>query len=200
MKRVVSSTLATETQRLLNGLGHAEWIAHLAEMLCSSFAVDQRSEALRRIRQQSVVDAQSLYDHLVSLFSPSSVHDTKCFFDLVIAKQCMTRVEATIRWLLQTDSKPTRLQKIRQMRWIRCACVSEKVSNSYHQNKPCCFEQPKKENGENFNVSQTVANTPSSSSPSSQASSHNRVSTSVCQLLLCLKTSLTISDCSVRKY
>ena len=32
MRRVVGSTLAAETQSLLNGLGHAEWIAaHFAE-------------------------------------------------------------------------------------------------------------------------------------------------------------------------
>ena len=42
MKGVVSSTLAAETQSLLNGLGQAEWIAaHLAEMSCPRFAVDQ---------------------------------------------------------------------------------------------------------------------------------------------------------------
>ena len=47
MKRVVSNLLAAETQSLLNGSGHAEWIAaHLAEMSCSSFAVEQRSKAL----------------------------------------------------------------------------------------------------------------------------------------------------------
>ena len=32
MRRIVGSTLAAETQSLLNGLGHAEWIAaHFAE-------------------------------------------------------------------------------------------------------------------------------------------------------------------------
>ena len=42
--------------------------------------------------------AKSLYDHLVSLSSPSSVEDKRCGFDLVISRQCMQRLGATIRW------------------------------------------------------------------------------------------------------
>ena len=46
-----------ETQNILR---HAEWIAaHLAEMLCSIFAVDQRSEALHRFPLQCVVGAKT---------------------------------------------------------------------------------------------------------------------------------------------
>ena len=44
------------------------------------------------------MDAKSLYDHLVSLSSPSSVEDKRCGFDLVISRQCMQRLGATIRW------------------------------------------------------------------------------------------------------
>ena len=44
MRRVVGSTLAAETQSLLNGLGHAEWIAaHFAEARFPNFDVAQRS-------------------------------------------------------------------------------------------------------------------------------------------------------------
>ena len=43
-------------------------------------------------------DAKSLYDHLDSLSSPSSVEDKRCGFDLVISRQCMQRLGATIRW------------------------------------------------------------------------------------------------------
>ena len=39
-----------------------------------------------------------MYDHLVSLSSPSSVEDKRCGFDLVISRQCMQRLGATIRW------------------------------------------------------------------------------------------------------
>ena len=70
MRRVVGSTLAAETQSLLNGLGHAEWIAaHFAEARFPIFDVAQRSIFLRHFQIQCVVDAKSLYDHLISLSS-----------------------------------------------------------------------------------------------------------------------------------
>ena len=50
MRRVVGSTLAAETQSLLNGLGHAEWIAaHFAEARFSDFDVAQRSAVLQTL-------------------------------------------------------------------------------------------------------------------------------------------------------
>ena len=99
MRRIVGSTLAAETQSLLNGLGHAEWIAaHFAEARFPNFDVAQRSTFLRNFRLQCVVDAKSLYVHLVSLSSPSSVEDKRCGFDLVISRQCMQRLGATIKW------------------------------------------------------------------------------------------------------
>ena len=87
MLRVVGSTLAAETQSLSNGLGHAEWIAaHFAEARFPNFDVAQRSIFLHQFQIQCIVDAKSLYDHLISLSSPSSVEDKRCGFDLVIAR------------------------------------------------------------------------------------------------------------------
>ena len=81
----------------MDGLGHAEWLAaHLAEARSPDFDVAQRSAALRHFRLQCIVDAKSLYDHQVSLSSPSSVEDKRCGFDLVISRQCMQRVGATV--------------------------------------------------------------------------------------------------------
>ena len=74
MRRVVGSTLAAETQSLLNGLGHADWIAaHFAEARFPNFDVAQRSIFLRHFQIQCIVDAKSLYDHLISLSFLSSV-------------------------------------------------------------------------------------------------------------------------------
>ena len=62
MKRVVSTTLATETQSLLNGLGHAAWIAaHLARMRCPNFDVERRSKDVQHVKLHCVVDAKSVY-------------------------------------------------------------------------------------------------------------------------------------------
>ena len=91
--------IAAETHSFLNGLGHAEWIAaHFAEARFPNFDVAQRSIFLRHFQIQCIVDAKSLYDHLVSLSSPSNVEDKRCGFDLVISRQCMQRLGATIRW------------------------------------------------------------------------------------------------------
>ena len=44
MERIVSSTLVAETQSLLIGLGHAEWVAaHLAEMRCPDVDIERRA-------------------------------------------------------------------------------------------------------------------------------------------------------------
>ena len=93
MRRVVGSTLAAETQSLLNGLGHAEWIAaHFAEARFPNFDVAQRSNFLPHFQIQCIVNVKSLYDHLISLSSPSSVEDKRCGFDLVISRQCIQRL------------------------------------------------------------------------------------------------------------
>ena len=96
-RRAVGSALAAETQSLLNVLGHAGWIAaHLPEARYPGFDVAQRSAALRHFRLQCIVDAKSLYGHLVSLSSPSSVEDKRCGFDLVMSWQCMQPLGATL--------------------------------------------------------------------------------------------------------
>ena len=99
MRRIVGSTLAVETQSLLNGIGHAEWIAaHFVEARFPNFDVAQRSTFLRNFRLPGVVDAKSLHDHLVSLSSPSSVEDKRCGFEFVFSRHCMQRLGATTRW------------------------------------------------------------------------------------------------------
>ena len=87
MRRVVSSTLAAETQSLLNGLVRAEWIAaHFAKALSQATL----SSPMNRVCQVVAT--------WFSLSSPSSVDDKRCGFDLVISRQCMQRLGATIRW------------------------------------------------------------------------------------------------------
>ena len=78
---------------MLNGLLHT-----LLKHVFPNFDVAQRSIFLRHFQMQCVVDAKSLYDHLISLSSPSGVEDKRCGFDLVISRRCMQRLGATIRW------------------------------------------------------------------------------------------------------
>ena len=99
MKRVVSSTLAAEAQSLPNGLGHAEWVAaHLAEMRCPYFDVERRAQDIQHFKLHCVVDAMVVDDHLRFLSSLASVEDKWCAFDFVVARQCVARLTATIRW------------------------------------------------------------------------------------------------------
>ena len=97
MRRVVGSTLAAEEQCLLNVLGHAEWIAaHFAEARFPNFDVVQQSIFLRHFEIQCFCGCQIVVCHLISLSSPSSVEDKRCGFDLVISRQCMQRLGATM--------------------------------------------------------------------------------------------------------
>ena len=57
------------------------------------------STVSRSATLQCIVDAKSLYDHLVSPSSPSSVEDKRCGFDLVISRQCMQRLPPIVNLL-----------------------------------------------------------------------------------------------------
>ena len=49
LRRVVGSILAGETQALIDGFGHAKWIAcHLAEAIFSDFRLTARSKVLHK--------------------------------------------------------------------------------------------------------------------------------------------------------
>ena len=98
-KRVVGSTFAGETQALMDGLGHTEWIAcHLAELRFPSFSLESRSEFIKEFHIQAITDCKSIYDHLQTYSSPSSVSDKRVAIDLIIVKETMKRVWGTIRW------------------------------------------------------------------------------------------------------
>ena len=99
LKRVVSSTLSGETQVFMDGLGHLEWLACMfAEALYSDFDLRRRSPFLERLGAQAVVDCKSLYDHLISPSSPSSLTDKRCAVDMIIAREALKRLGGTIRW------------------------------------------------------------------------------------------------------
>eukprot|EP00434_Breviolum_minutum_P039141 symbB.v1.2.034744.t1/scaffold4544.1/size38254/1 len=82
LKRVVGSTFAGESQALMDGLGHAEWIGcHLAEGIYSDFSLQERGNFLKFFEVQAIVDCKSVYDHLQQYASPGSVSDKRGFKD-----------------------------------------------------------------------------------------------------------------------
>ena len=46
-----------------------------------------------------VSDCKSLHDHLVAVSSPTSVEDRRTSIDIVILRQSMSRLSASIRWV-----------------------------------------------------------------------------------------------------
>ena len=99
LKRVVGSTFAGETQALMDGLGHAEWIGcHLAEGIFPNFSLHDRSRFLKQFDLQAVVDCKSVYDHLQQYASPGSVSDKRVAIDLVIIRETLQRIHGVIRW------------------------------------------------------------------------------------------------------
>ena len=56
---------------------------------------------MRSVSMNSVIvtDCKSLYDHLVAVSSPTSVEDRRTSIDIVILRQSMSRLSASIRWV-----------------------------------------------------------------------------------------------------
>ena len=99
LKRVVGSTFAGESQALMDGLGHAEWIGcHLAEGIFPDFSLQERGQFLKQFELQAVVDCKSVYDHLQQYASPGSVSDKRVAIDLVIIRETLQRIHGVIRW------------------------------------------------------------------------------------------------------
>ena len=99
LKQVVGSTFAGETQVLMDGEGHAEWIGcHLAEMKHFSFSLKRREEFLHELKLQAITDCKSIYDHLQNYAHPGSVSDKRVAIDLIIVKETMKRLRGCIRW------------------------------------------------------------------------------------------------------
>ena len=97
LKRVVGSTFAGETQALMDGLGHAEWIGcHLAEGMFPNFSLQDRGRFLKQFELQAIVDCKSVYDHLQQYASPGSVSDKRVAIDLVIVRETLQRIHGVI--------------------------------------------------------------------------------------------------------
>lgn len=100
LPRAVGSTLAAEAQSMVTATGTLEWASLiLAEAMDGSF--DARNyEAMLKKRQPVVVtDCKSLYDHLISVSSPTALDDRRTSIDIVILRQSILRMKASIRWV-----------------------------------------------------------------------------------------------------
>eukprot|EP00435_Cladocopium_sp_Y103_P055765 s362_g18.t1 len=100
LSRAVGSTLAAEAQSMVNATGTLEWMSLLlSEAIDGPFDV-RNYEAVLSLRKPVVVtDCKSLYDHLISMSSPTSVEDRRTSIDIVILRQSMLRMQASVRWV-----------------------------------------------------------------------------------------------------
>lgn len=101
LKRTIGSTLATEAQIFVDGLGQLEWIVCMymyQEAYVGHFSLRERGTMLCQMRTLAVTGCKSLYAHIISPGSPSGVQDKRCAVDLVIARESMSRVATSMRW------------------------------------------------------------------------------------------------------
>eukprot|EP00435_Cladocopium_sp_Y103_P017847 s883_g4.t1 len=100
LPRAVGSTLSAEAQAMSSATGTLEWTSLLlAEALDGSFPVRDFEMMLKRRPPMVVTDCKSLYDHLISVSSPTSVDDRRTSIDIVIIRQSISRLAASIRWV-----------------------------------------------------------------------------------------------------
>eukprot|EP00435_Cladocopium_sp_Y103_P060613 s808_g22.t1 len=100
LSRAVGSTLAAEAQSMVSATGTLEWTSLLlSEALDGPFDVRTYEAVLRRRKPVVITDCKSLYDHLISVSSPTAVEDRRTSIDIVILRQSMLRMMASVRWV-----------------------------------------------------------------------------------------------------
>ena len=100
LPRAVSSTLSAESQAMSTATGTVEWLnLLLAETLDGAFDVRSYNQVLSKRPPIVVTDCKSLYDHLVSPSSPTSVEDRRTSIDIVIIRDSLKSMTAQIRWV-----------------------------------------------------------------------------------------------------
>ena len=87
LSRAVSSTLGAEAQALSIASSTVEWLMLLlAETLDGPLVIPSCLDVLSRRKPILVTDCQSLYDHLHSPSSPTSIEDRRTSIDVVIIR------------------------------------------------------------------------------------------------------------------
>ena len=114
MHRVVNSTLAAESQSLSKGLGELSWsVTVYKDLTTEHFDLKEWQSALRDQRMMSlnrvdcdetlkqslcVVDAKSLFDHLVKE-TVGCTDDKRTAIEMQVIRQSMQETNATIKWV-----------------------------------------------------------------------------------------------------
>lgn len=95
----MGSTLAAESQALLSGLGQLAWTARLLSEAIDGFQNETSQRESMKLRGGvCVLDAKSVYDHLISPGSSGTLLDKLVAVDLAIVKQCLRDYGIKARW------------------------------------------------------------------------------------------------------
>ena len=98
--RAVSSTLAAESQALSTASGTVEWLLLLlSEILDGPLNIRECRQVLQKRKPILVTDCKSLYDHLHSPSSPTSIEDRRTSIDVVIIRESCRAMKAFLRWV-----------------------------------------------------------------------------------------------------
>ena len=100
LSRAVSSTLAAEAQALSIASSTVEWLLLLlSETIDGQLEIAKCRDVLQRRQPILVTDCKSLYDHLQSPSSPTSIEDRRTSIDVVIIRESCRLMRAFIRWV-----------------------------------------------------------------------------------------------------
>ena len=100
LPRAVNSTLGAEAQAFATASSTVEWLLLLlAETLDGPLDIAKCRETLGRRRPVLVTDCKSLYDHLHSPSSPTSIEDRRTSIDVVIIRESCRATRAHVRWV-----------------------------------------------------------------------------------------------------
>eukprot|EP00435_Cladocopium_sp_Y103_P043787 s1055_g12.t1 len=100
LSRAVSSTLAAESQAMSTASSTVEWLLLLlAETLDGPLDIRNCRDVLSKRRPVLVTDCKSLYDHLHSPSSPTSIDDRRTSIDVVIIRESCKAMRAYVRWV-----------------------------------------------------------------------------------------------------
>ena len=100
LPRAVSSTLGGESQAMSTATGTVEWLSlMLTEALDGPFDPRKSREVMSARPPILATDCKSLFDHLVSPSSPTSIDDRRTSIDVVIIRESLKALQGHIRWL-----------------------------------------------------------------------------------------------------
>ena len=100
LPRAASSTLSAESQAMATATGTVEWMTLLMlEAIDGPFEPRSARELLQKRPPIMAIDCKSLFDHLISPSSPTSIEDRRTSIDVVIIRESLKLTSGHVRWL-----------------------------------------------------------------------------------------------------